>query len=610
MKKILLTVLLASTPFVSYADISINLDIETPSGTAYHQTVAVAPCSVTNDPATTTTSAKCALEQAGANPQWTNYGGDDWFLTEASGASQDFAQNLYWGWWSDMEYGQTALNKHDLHDGETLLVALGVFPLRITVPTATIGATTTLTVEEFGFDQSYNGIWSPSASSTITINDIVGETDASGHFDFMATSTEPVVVSVSKTNFVATSQTFTPQIAQAPAPSTPSGWGGGGGGVSAPVIQKQFNMSAALSYLTGKQHPDGSFGAPLLSDWAAIAFSSQEDSTAKTKLREYLRASTLEMATVTDHERRAMALMTLGINPQTGTQENQIAAIAVAFDGTQIGDPSRINDDIFAILPLLHSGYNASDPIVTKTTTFIVSKQSLNGSWNDSVDLTAAAIQALAPLQTISSEHDAIIKAVSYLHAQQKSDGGLGNSFSTSWALQTIAALDESLSNWQPSASSPQDYLASVQQSDGGIEPMNASIDTRIWATAYAIPAMLGKTWDRLLPVWTASTTSLTATTSPIIATSTLAIATSTPPDASTIPTIATTTSSIDISTSTPVIEKPARKHIPRIVAKTVTAATSSERIHPQIAGVANTLSPTILISVWHAVTSFFSRIF
>ena len=62
---------------------------------------------------------------------------------------------------------------------------------------------------------------------------------------------------------------------------------------------------------------------------------------------------------VTDYERHAMALMTLGINPYNGTSVNYIQKIVDSFDGNQIGDPSLINDDVFAIFPLVKSGYSS-----------------------------------------------------------------------------------------------------------------------------------------------------------------------------------------------------------------------------------------------------------
>src|SRR3989344_7648335 len=153
MKTRVLLVLSLVVPLLAFADSDIRLRVETSTVVLYNDVLSVTPCAVTNDPATTTTNGKCALEQAGLDPEWTDFGSDDWFLTAAGGTAQDPVNNLFWGWWTDLSYGDAALNKHELHEGEHLLIALGLFPLRLDVsPDPTVGATTTVTVEEFGFD--------------------------------------------------------------------------------------------------------------------------------------------------------------------------------------------------------------------------------------------------------------------------------------------------------------------------------------------------------------------------------------------------------------------------------------------------------------------------
>jgi len=131
-----------------------------------------------------------------------------------------------------LEYGQTALNKHELSSGENVLVALGVFPLKITAAAPVVGATSTITVDEFGFDASYQGVWIPSASSSVKINGSVFEADASGTVDFVATSSDPVTITVTKTGFITTSSVVTPTspaITSHNRVSPPSSGGGGGG---------------------------------------------------------------------------------------------------------------------------------------------------------------------------------------------------------------------------------------------------------------------------------------------------------------------------------------------------------------------------------------------
>ncbi|MDP2648438.1 MAG: hypothetical protein Q8P19_00905, partial [bacterium] len=121
----------------------------------------------------------------------------------------------------------------------------------------------------------------------------------------------------------------------------------------------------------------------------------------------------------------------------------------------------------------------------------------------------------------------------SYLHAVQESDGGFGDVSATSWVLQAATALGQSAFDWSAGTyEMPDYYIATQQELDGGIGPMSDDMQTRIWATAYAVPAIERKTWDLLLtsfpkptstPLVLGASTSTTATTT--IATTSVAVA-------------------------------------------------------------------------------------
>ena len=282
----------------------------------------------------------------------------------------------------------------------------------------------------------------------------------------------------------------------------------------APRPPPSFDSAAALSFLATKQRSDGSFGADFITDWVAIALASGDSSVTRDAIRRYLLTHLPTLASVTDYERHAMALMALGINPYTGTPTDYIAPIVGEFDGAQIGSALLVNDDIFALFPLSKAGFSATDEIFQKSIAFIVARQKPNGSWEESVDLTAAAIQALLPFASVSGVNAAVVNARTYLHETQGSTGGWKNSFSTSWVLQAIHALGDPLSPWTQSGYSPLNFLGFMQLSDGGLEPASTDDGTRVWATAYAIPAALGKSWSNILqpfprpedPIVTAST--------------------------------------------------------------------------------------------------------
>ena len=315
------------------------------------------------------------------------------------------------------------------------------------------------------------------------------------------------------TNVGSTTVTLRVHSLVSPPPPPPSGKISGGGGIP----NSSLNVTDALAYLVSKQGEDGSFDPPFLSDWVAIAFAAADPGDAKVKLREYLHATTPTLSSVTDYERHAMALEALNLNPYSDTSIDYITPIVNAFDGTQIGDASLDNDDIFALFPLLAAGYGMNDIIIQKTTAFILSRQGQDGSWDGNVDLTAAAIQALIPVRRLPDVSLALIRAEGYLRKEQPKNGDPGSSFSTSWARQAISALSWTPSGWTQNLFTKKDHLAELQQPDGGVEPESSGAQTRVWATAYAIPAALGKSWPALLT----SFTKFVATSTPLIATST-----------------------------------------------------------------------------------------
>ena len=323
-----------------------------------------------------------------------------------------------------------------------------------------------------------------------------------------------------------------------------------GGGLT--FFAPNFDSSKAVLFLKSALTVDGAMPNALLSDWAAFAFTSHDIGDGRSRLREYFLRWEPELSTVTDHERHAMALMTLGIDPYSGTGVDYIAPIVEAFDGTQIGETSLINDDIFAVFPLLHAGYRPDDQMLERIRETILTAQESDGSWAESVDLTAAAIQALSLFERTGHTHTALNRAEWYLAQNLQDDGSFGNSFSTAWAIQAISAIGNSHIVWAKGGyHTPRYYLSEQQEDDGGVEP-GADFFTRLWATAYAVPAVSGRTWDSLMahfpkpssvvassPV--ATSTSLLATSTPAVATSTASEAPATTTQATNAETVAPT---------------------------------------------------------------------
>ncbi len=514
--KIILIIVFSLTGFLAVqttasadeASVSIYLDIESATSTLFKASINVSPCAPTAS-STATVSGYCAIRQSGLENTWSSFGGAQ-FLESVGGVPNASLNNLYWGWFSDLNYGQSSLDQHLLVPGERLLLTIGKMPLRLTVSTTTpsLNATTTVSVSQFGFDDAWNGVWLPAATSTIYLADTAYATTIDGRYDLLISTSTPFTLFATKAGFVDSpallvsplvlDNSTTTSAATTSSDTTPAASSNSTDSDDEEATQCAFNTSRAWQFLRAQQQADGSFGLPLYTDWTAIALATSPSSPTNDPLISYLKSATDGLTSATDYERRAMALMAMEINPYTGTALNYIQKIIEKFDGTQVGRASLVNDDIFAIFPLIKAGYSRHDEMIQKIVAFIISQQQNDGSWSGSIDLTAAAIQALELVPTAASSR-AITTARTYLVEHQQSDGGFGSSFSTSWVLQAIAALGEDDTDWLKNAHTPKESLCLAQQSDGGLESIDTDQTTRLWATAYALPAVLGKPWPSIL---------------------------------------------------------------------------------------------------------------
>ena len=411
-------------------------------------------------------------------------------------------------------YPSIGMDQFLLHDGDTLFVYFGS-PRRTTLSAhaVLVGEPVTATAEKYvPASDTYTPVLGITIGVTQTNPDdpytplilATSTTDAAGAAIFTLSATGTYAIGIAEDYYypsiALTVETPAADVEEKPAPEElpeqPQQSNGGSG--SSATSHVEVDITAALLFLAANQNADGSFATPLLSDWAALAFAATpEHESEETSLRQYLTSAPTHFSSVTDYERRAMALMALGVNPYSGTAVDYISHIVSSFDGAQFGDASFVNDDIFALFPLLSGGYRSEDEIIRKTAAFIIGKQRSDGSWDGSIDLTAAAVQALSSLRSLPDAQDALSRATTYLHAEQQANGGFGNSFSTSWALQAIHALHAD--PWLYSGKYPEDYLAEVQSSDGGLEPATTDNRMRVWSTEYAIPAALGKPWLSLM---------------------------------------------------------------------------------------------------------------
>jgi hypothetical protein len=500
-----------------------------------------------------------------------------------------------WTYAVDGTFPFFGMDAYPLLDGDVVHIIFGSqWRISTDKPSATTTESVGITVEEYDPE---TGEYEPKEgeragavqfdSNFMATEFATSTTDSEGHATLIVPVAGEYSVGIASTGYFPN----VPLTVTESSPEDPgegSGNGGGGG-----VHHDTFSVHDAVSYLTDTQEDNGSFGTSFLSDWAALAFVAA-DHASQDSLRDYLASTPMTFSSVTDYERHAMALLALGINPYEGT--DVITPIVQAFDGTQIGNPHEDNDDIFALFPLLHAGYSEDDVLIQKTVAFILLTQEEDGSWNSSVDMTAAAIQALALVDDLPGVEEALAQGEEYLRSTQEDDGGWDNSFATSWVLQAIAALGDSPEEWEKNSSTPIDFLTNAQEEDGGVEDTGSSVEMRVWATSYAIPGALGKTWDSLL----SSVLKPELETSSTAGTSGLVLGVT----ASSTPSVSTTTPSTSTSTAPVLVKEPVQPVLKAANTSSLTLPVLDEGVIEA----PHTVQPqtsSLWVNLWGAVMSF-----
>jgi len=448
-----------------------------------------------------TVNGKCAIEQSGLSNTWTwDYAPSGW-LDEVDGYSTTSDFSKFWGWYSDLNLGQTGLNQHILDGGEELLLTYDSYPLRISSSqdSGNVGSTIIFTVEEIGFE-NFNPVWLPSGDATVTLGAQSCTTTVDGTCSITLNALGSLSATGSKALHVP-SESIDIEVS-----ALSSGGGGGSrksktkneGSVLGATTVK-FDTSKAYEFLIKNQLENGSFGENLYTDWSALALASGNYQPNVIKLIKYLGEVKPSVGSrLTDYERHAMALMSLGLNPYNTNGENYIAKIVSGFDGKQFGEVIEDNDDIFALIVLLNAGYTEDEKMVTDSLNFILGRQHENGSWDESVDMTGAALELLSYMRQNEPIKNALDKGKNFLKETQKTNGGWGDSpSSTAWALEGIIGLGEKPEDWKKDKETPLSYLATLQDTDGSVK--NENINNKIWETAYVLSALSGKTWNQTI---------------------------------------------------------------------------------------------------------------
>ena len=513
-KKFLFVLLVITILFISSsvsADTTVNLDIETDTGSIYNQEINVAPCDSEGDGVMKET-AYCALFQSGIASDWSglwvnSIGG----ITNIAGTEENNYEGIYWMWLANLNIDNTysdftchqdspyscSAKQYILNSNDKILFYYNTNPLNISVNNLnpTVGDNITINVKELGLD-GWNPVWNNALGGKIIIDSNTYDLDANGAYSLLISNDTPFEIKGQKDGFIDTSLiTITPSLPPLPPPpETPHiiSSGSSGSKIYQPVPKSSFDIKRAFDFLSSQQKIDSSFGEDIYTDWATIALSSNPEISRPNldKLAIYFAKNKLNGTLLTDYERHAMALMSLGMNPYYANSENYIEKITSSFDGAQFGDATQDNDDIFALIVLQNAGYTQDEKMIIDTINFILSKQKENGSWDENVDMTGAGMEAISVYKENEKVKTALDKARKFLE-EKKINGNWENISSTAWALQGILALDENTKD------SAREYFGENQDEDGSVKV--DSIQNKIWQTSYVLTSLSGKTWNQIM---------------------------------------------------------------------------------------------------------------
>ena len=196
----------------------------------------------------------------------------------------------------------------------------------------------------------------------------------------------------------------------------------------------------------------------------------------------------------------------LGVSAEV-EKSNLVARVAELYDGTQIGEPGLLNDDIFGVLALHEVG--APQPLLRREVDYLRTKQLPDGgwSWNASpnatadTDMTGSVVAAFCAAGVTPADPD-LQKALTLLHSLQDPETGgfiapppfgVGvNTDTTAWVASGLVecGIDPQSPEWTTvDGKTPFDYLLSMQAPDGHFE----------WTSEYGGGAF--ETYDAVRPL-------------------------------------------------------------------------------------------------------------
>jgi len=278
-----------------------------------------------------------------------------------------------------------------------------------------------------------------------------------------------------------------------------------------PYTTSDPEVADALNYLRGQQGTDGGIGDFATTAWAMMAIAAAGEDpnswqvSSNPTIVDYLAANAGSASSANDYSRMILAIAAASEDPTNFGGRNFLSLLETAYDGTQIGDSSLLNDDFWGVMALVATGEDPASAIIQDSVSFILTNQNGDGGWSwgvgqtSDVDDTAAAIMALMAAGQ-SANSTPVTDALAYIKSTQVDNGGFEswgstNSATDSWGVDGIAAAgeDPTSAGWQSGlGNDPVDDLLSFQNADGSFNWTQATPSNIELMTSYAITALLG----------------------------------------------------------------------------------------------------------------------